>query len=343
MYMKLAAYSNNPKTGGDNWDYVFFDEAQDANFFVLKLLKKQNIRKIYFVGDSRQSIYNFGGINDNVFEKIKFDKTYTLSKSFRFGDEIAKIANIILDGNGISVQGTPQEKGYNHNNCTRLYRTNSKMFKDALDLSFEAVKNNLKVKIDFMRTESETRLNYDMLYFIGLYYKYEDICLYQKYKSYIEDVKIYCSDVIKTFEKRLEETNRYKKVYNEMYDFINEEIHSMLNYAKEDDGFIDKMKSLDICKHCYNPDYIITMVTMHRSKGMEWDNVVLAEPVKLMYKDKNGVLHKNPDSIQELNLGYVSVTRARKTLDASILLQELDMYGIDTKDNSFMVKDGKLD
>ena len=340
MYMKSAAYSNSEKTMGDEWDYVFFDEAQDANYFVLKLLSKQNIKKIYFVGDSRQSIYNFGGINENVFEQYKFTKRYKLSKSFRFGQAVADIANIILNGDGIHVRGTEQDKGVDVTKCTRLYRTNAKLYKDALTLAYRAVKKGVRLKLDFMRTEQESSLNNDMMGFIGLYYKYTDGEMYNECRKYLQSVET--TEIMKSFEKRLMETKNFFRVYNEMYDFLNDDIHDMFKYLKDDNEFVFKMQALEQCKYCVNPDYVITMVTMHRSKGLEWDNVIIAEPTKLFYTTKDSdTKHKNPDYMQELNLGYVAVTRGRKSINAEVLLDEIADFEIDTKGNSFRVKDGR--
>ena len=341
MYMKSAAYSNSEKTMGDEWDYVFFDEAQDANYFVLKLLSKQNIRKIYFVGDTRQSIYNFGGINENVFEQYKFKKKYTLSTSFRFGQAISDVANIILNGDGLHITGTEQDDiPTDITKCTRLYRTNAKLFKDALSLAYKALSKDVRLKLDFMRTEQETKLNDDMFAFISLFYKYTDGEAYEKSKRYLQIAET--SELMKTFEKRLMETKNFYRAYNEMYDFLSDDIHSMFTYVKEDNNFIMKLSALEDCKYCLNPQYVITLVTMHRSKGLEWDNVIIAEPTKLFYTTKDSDMpHKNPDFMQELNLGYVAVTRSRKTLNAEVLLSEIEDFGIDLQNNTFRVKDGK--
>ena len=286
--------------------------------------------------DRRQSIYNFGGINDNVFNIIKFDKKYTLSKSFRFGESIANIANIILNGDGLKVIGTEQEDRPDSRQYTRLYRTNAKMFKDALDLAYNAKKKNISIKIEFMRTEQEDKSNNDMIAFLGIYYKYVKPEIYYDNRFFFDN--IYKSEIISMFESRLEDVKRFNRVYNEMYDFLSEDIHNMFNYAKDDDEFILKFNALEKCKINLNPTYLITMITMHRSKGLEFDNVTIAENTKLLVDDGDGTFHKSPDFEQELNLMYVAATRSRKILDASIFVDELKNFGINIKENSFIVK-----
>ena len=123
-----------------------------------------------------------------------------------------------------------------------------------------------------------------------------------------------------------------------MYDYLSEDIHAMFNYAKDDNEFILKFNALERCKMNLNPTYLITMITMHRSKGLEFDNVTIAENTKLLVDDGDGTFHKSPDFEQELNLMYVAATRSRKILDASIFVDELRNFGINTKENSFIVK-----
>lgn len=337
MYMKAAAYSN--KTGGSHYDYVFFDEAQDANFFMYKLLMKQDIDKFYFIGDTRQSIYDFDDSNINVFDDLTFDKQYTLSRSFRFGKAVAHIANIILDGHGLHVEGTEQKHGVDTTKCTRLYRTNAKLFKDALDLAYQARRNNILIKIDLLRSDIDEIQYNEMLSFLGLFYKYVKPRLYRDYERAL--ISIPMSASLKTFAQKLKDDPRFYNVYNEMYDTLSDDIHSIYNYAKNDETFIDKFRAFKDCRMCLSPIYTITMCTMHRSKGLEWDNVVIAEPTRLYYEDKQGSMRKNSNPTQELNLAYVACTRARKSLDASIFKEELMQANILLNENeTFQVKDG---
>ena len=337
MYLKAAAYSN--KITARRYDYVFFDEAQDASFFMLKLLDKHSIGKLYFVGDDRQSIYNFGGATENVFETLHFDKLYTLSKSFRFGQNIANLANSIISmHSGQLLIGTEQGKDYDKTKLTRLYRTNAKLFKDALELAYQAVQNGIKLRIDFMKQTNDKSID-GLLAFLKLFYKYEKPRKYKEHKDFFELFETI--DTLKQFEQRLEETNRFYKTYKEFYDFLPEDFHDMLKYAKANDDFIDKYKALLSCVSEVEPVYDITMITMHRSKGLEWDNVMIAEPTKLYYTDRNDIVRKSSNYMQELNLAYVAVTRARKHLNAQALQNELCSESLKFEDISFIVGEDK--
>ena len=112
-------------------------------------------------------------------------------------------------------------------------------------------------------------------------------------------------------------------MYNLHYDNLSDDVHHILTYAQKSDNFIEKYDALKLACSELNPSKTIYMLTMHRSKGLEWDSVVIAEPTRLYYKDKEGVVRRNPSYMQELNLAYVACTRARKNLDATALRWEL--------------------
>ena len=72
-----------------NYDYILFDEGQDASPVILDIFMKQKATKV-IVGDAHQQIYSWR-FAVNSLEKIDF-KTYYLSTSFRFSQDIANLA-----------------------------------------------------------------------------------------------------------------------------------------------------------------------------------------------------------------------------------------------------------
>jgi antirestriction protein ArdC/superfamily I DNA/RNA helicase len=85
---------NGMRNNTDGNDVLFFDEAQDANPVMSAIVRGQGIQKV-IVGDSNQAIYAFRGAVD---ELEKFDSPYNLAltETFRFGPQVAGIANRIL-------------------------------------------------------------------------------------------------------------------------------------------------------------------------------------------------------------------------------------------------------
>lgn len=89
VYLKIWALSN-PKI---NMDYIFFDEYQDSNPVIAQVIKNQSCQKI-FVGDQFQQIYAWRGAV-NALQDEKLAKLY-ITRSFRFGESIADMSNRII-------------------------------------------------------------------------------------------------------------------------------------------------------------------------------------------------------------------------------------------------------
>ena len=337
MYLKRAAYSK--KTGGEHFDYVFFDEAQDANYFMLKLLEKQEINKLYFVGDERQSIYQFGN-NVNVFIEKTFDKRYSLTTSFRFGSSIATLATrIIRMHTDHVVHGTEQEPEVNPNSKAILYRTNAKLFQDALDIAYSAKANHENLKLDLMKSTEDSNEIDELLSFLKLYYQSEKPAYLRENIQYFPT---YVSPSLRNFEDALDRGEKFFDVYNELYDYLSDNIHSMFYYAQKETRFVEKYVAYQDALSNNDPNAeTIALVTMHRSKGLEWDSVVIGEPTRLYYTDKDGVRRRNSEFMQELNLAYVAVTRARKTLNAEVLRSELSNERAIFDNYCYTIKGGK--
>lgn len=76
-------------------DIIFFDEAQDINPVLAKVVADQKIQKIY-VGDENQAIYGFRGAEDEL-QNVKAPHDLALTKSWRFGPQIAGMGNRFLE------------------------------------------------------------------------------------------------------------------------------------------------------------------------------------------------------------------------------------------------------
>ncbi len=78
------------------YDYILYDEAQDANAVTLRIVRDQDDAQIVAVGDPSQAIYGWRGASDSLGQ---FDAKHRLhlSQSFRFGPAIAAEANKWLD------------------------------------------------------------------------------------------------------------------------------------------------------------------------------------------------------------------------------------------------------
>lgn len=120
----------------------------------------------------------------------------------------------------------------------------------------------------------------------------------------------YAQNKYPDYEDRMEDL-RYLLVQAKEYNNINTFLDDIITVKKE-----DKRKS----KNC------LTIITMHKAKGLEWDNVFIPFINKGEYprcKDKEFL--QNTENIKnERNLFYVAITRARKNLYLSYSLYYTD-------------------
>lgn len=83
----------------EGYDGILFDEAQDATPVIADILLRQRPHiGIILVGDPYQMIYQFMGADNSCFDANIYPptKTFYLTHSFRFGKNIAGVANVIL-------------------------------------------------------------------------------------------------------------------------------------------------------------------------------------------------------------------------------------------------------
>ena len=78
------------------FDYLMLDEGQDTNPVTWDIVKRQTC-PVVIVGDKYQSIYQFRGAF-NAMDLTKADQEFPLTQSFRFGPDVARIANALLWG-----------------------------------------------------------------------------------------------------------------------------------------------------------------------------------------------------------------------------------------------------
>jgi hypothetical protein len=100
-YLKMWQLSG-PRIGAE---YVMFDEAQDASPVMLDVVLQQAKygTQLVFVGDSQQQIYEWRGAV-NALARIEDAERTLLTLSFRFGPEVAAIANGCLEEVGADLR-----------------------------------------------------------------------------------------------------------------------------------------------------------------------------------------------------------------------------------------------
>jgi superfamily I DNA/RNA helicase len=89
-------------------DYLLWDEAQDVAKVMESIVLQQKDAQVVAVGDANQAIYEWMGAIDALtsFER-RADHVATLTQSFRSGQAIAEVANVLLGqlGSDLRLQG----------------------------------------------------------------------------------------------------------------------------------------------------------------------------------------------------------------------------------------------
>jgi len=291
-YLKLYQLSN-PKL---QYDCILLDEAQDINpvtsaivFAQAKTNQNPKPCSIILVGDGHQQIYSFRGAKDTL-KTFKAARTRYLTQSFRFDNNIARLANMVLKTfkkETRKIVGTKVDRiekpKWDQNHHTIIARTNAALFD-------KAVRLYKRHKIGFVGGVG----NYRLSILKDVYY------LFKKDMLKIQD------PYIKSFST-FKDLKAYAKAVE---DFELSSVCKMVEkYTTGIPGHVDRImeQSVDPAKAG------ILMTTAHKSKGLEWSNVLLMDDFHSLVKEEKII---DPAGIEpdEFNLIYVAMTRARVNL-----------------------------
>lgn len=283
-YLKLYQLSNPIM----NFDCILLDEAQDTNPVVTHIVLSQKCSKI-LVGDPHQQIYGFRGASDAM-NKIRASKTFYLTNCFRFGEEIAWIANKILKRFKLEDKIL---KGVRKKNST-----------DA-DKSFGVIARTNAGVFD----QAAYYCNFEKIAFVGGIegYQFDDILdiyyLYSNTKTLIKN------PYIKTFSKY----NELKKLSEEVDDW---ELKSKCKIIEKYENAIpDIIKKIKNSVVDFNTSNVI-LTTAHKSKGSEFSKIKLCCDFPELFREGE-LISRGVIADEEFNLMYVAVTRAKDFIEFS--------------------------
>lgn len=321
MYMKEYLNCADSIKG---YKYCFVDEVQDTGIASYPMLKKIKCDKMYLVGDSKQKIYSFLKTVD-IFDK--FDgPTYPLSVSFRFNNEICKLANNILSyrydnfkhGSIKNIHNIVKPKISNEK--TLIFRLNSTIFEYATEL----IKNNNNIKVKFMDTVAGNNTDgFDNIFSEMLYFYYKLLESKLEFKDLFEQFQEkfavkYCKKV-EEFVRIADKEGFSGKLYQYlslpgMKNILPLDLLKYFNFFQlNENNLIDILDKVRNAEDITDYDFFYTLITSHRAKGLEWDWVQVCNDKWSLKSD------------DEANLCYVACTRAKYKLDADCikeLLQE---------------------
>lgn len=268
------------------YDFILLDEAQDTNPCVMSVLEKQ-LAQIVYVGDPYQQIYEWRGAM-NAMDRVKVEATARLTRTFRFGRDLAVVATDILENLGETAPLTslPQKQTTivsSGNPDVRIARKNATLIQEAMQLQdagvrygFVGVKDDLLAMVGsvFELKKGKPAKHIDLTGF----QTWEDVVAHAQLDEG-QDLRVFVGLVERYGERRL---------------------YSTLKQACDDDESCD-----------------IVLTSGHRAKGREWSCVEVCADFEEVIDGKGRVAES------EGRLFYVAITRAKDCLiiDPSLLLR----------------------
>ena len=300
----------NLKPIGLQYDYIMVDECQDMNKaereLVLKCFKMGT--RMVSVGDENQLIYQFSGSDKdslNTLKNLPNTKCLPLSISYRCADSIVEYAQRIVPSieknddhrAGNVLEDVPLEDVKDGDMV--LCRTNAPLvdlYNRYLKLGKKSyivgkdIGSNMKTIIESM---SMTEVNWGNIEKDGLFIRlYDD--LFETRNKIMAESNVSKEDAINSrqFQDKLDMINAIGAMANG------------INSVNELLGKIDVVFPKKVQKEG------IKLSTIHKSKGLECENVYIA--CKSLMPSKNATTKW--EKRQERNLMYVAYTRAKNKL-----------------------------
>lgn len=301
-----------------NWyppyrEYYFIDEAQDLNNAQLNLIEKMVAMKVRViaVGDPRQAIYGFRGANTHSWDRLKailsptiLDMKYT----YRCGKKITQLASLInpkIIAPDFAEDGEIVTGGIDG---MAKFLTPGDLVLSRKNAGLVAVVLSLVV------TGKPVRLvGRDFIFSIDKYFG--DNQSIEVTKWWADEESNFLKEIA-SLKEVLEdkEDDQLKAKLDELQDdYLT--LSLLYKYLAQKCYFVSEFREAIINLTSDELDKSVLVSTIHRAKGLEADRVFILGYDKLPFK------HPDADPIQELNLLYVALTRAKNFL---CLLQEYD-------------------
>lgn len=294
-YVKLFELS-----GADlGYDIIFGDEFQDVNPAFLSILRNaKSAKQVVVVGDEYQSIYQFRGSQNMMKETSTYGAELPLTACFRFGPKVANIANMILSdkeplrhplvGKGFdTVVGSYKSDVVDYTKpYTIIFRKNLTLLMEAMDriADGEEIIINVDTRDFISMVDSVNALRRGDIEKV----KHETVLPYADWDEFVE-----CAEADPDAKRLLNIVVSGK---------ANTIAHTLRT-------------------HRNSPTAKVTLTTAHKSKGLEWDQVIVANDFPSNYDKKTGEWVGLEEA--ERNLLYVAHTRCVKCLQWNTTVQEI--------------------
>ena len=298
-YLKLYQLSNPIL----NYDCILLDEAQDINPVTASLVFAQTRAEqgrpqpaaLILVGDNHQQIYSFRGAKDSL-KTLNATRTEYLTRSFRFDNNVARVANMVLKTfkkESRQLKGTkvPEKPAWDKSAYTVIARTNAGLFDKAASLIS-------RHNVGFIGGVTGYRLPR----LKDVYYLYEGSM--EKVKDpYIRGFRQF--DALKSYARTVEDFEILSQC--RLVEKYRSRLPGLVDRVLEKAQDQKKEQSKDQNQNQEPPRILLT--TAHKAKGLEWRQVLLMDDFLPLMKEGCPITAEDADP-DEFNLVYVAMTRA---------------------------------
>lgn len=305
FYLKVYA-KQNPMLG---YDYILFDEGQDANEVMLDVFLKQRKPVKVIVGDPAQQIYSWRGAV-NALNKVNFPQ-YALTGSFRFGEDVARMANYVLRWKkyigvkgGVECRGLREDAHLVDGGTGYLCRSTVGLFKKMVEVYIESqpkffieggkqgnkffASGKLMSDVYFLFAQKKNRISSEL---IGSFDHISELYEFAKntgnrdVKSLVELIFTYKSEVFEYKKLMMGNIVTKKEEADVFFSTVHKAKGQEYPFVELDDTFI-KLQDVKLLNEAIHNE--------QTSIGG------LSEPMKLAIQEMN----------EEINILYVAITRA---------------------------------
>lgn len=297
------------KLRAQQFDWVFLDEAQDTNSVrreLVKLLLSPKGRLVA-VGDSRQAIYGFTGADHEALDNISNEFSairLPLTTTYRCPKEVVKVANQWVDH--IEAAETAPEGVVDYSDLGTLLKEGAftpedvvlcRVTKPLVSLAFKFINNGQPCKVEGRKIGA------------GL------VKLIKKWK--VDTVGELYSQIDKWYSAEIASAMEHDS--GARCEYIDDQAATLRVLADQCDRSDDVSVVINLIESLFGDtedgnggkSKVLTLSTIHRAKGREWNRVFV---LGMDTYSPSKWARQSWEMVQEDNLCYVQVTRAKKHL-----------------------------
>lgn len=289
------------------FDWVFLDEAQDANF-VRRQMVRQMLKptgRFVAVGDEHQAIYGFTGADHASLENIEKEFSsisLPLTVTYRCPKAIVEKAQkwvSHIEAHETAPKGEVDEstvekvlKGGGFGPSDAILCRNTKPL---IELAYRLIREGIPCRVE------GRSIGEGLIKLVTRWKKAKKI-------SQLEDKLNEWQEV--------EMSRAMDRGNNDRCAVVEDQVGTLMALIENFEGTDSIQKLVDEIRNLFsdsdgNQKRVLTLSTIHKAKGREWDHVYALDMDRL---SPSRWAKKSWELVQEANLCYVQVTRAKKRL-----------------------------